>query len=59
MKNPTDENYAKLRKVVDELENEHNHAGNIIKELRKVTNDFTPQKELAALIDLFTIALKR
>lgn len=41
-KNPTDENYAKLRKVVDELENEHNHAGNIIKELRKVTNDFTP-----------------
>ena len=41
-KNPTDENYAKLRKVVDELENEHNHAGNIIKELRKVTHDFTP-----------------
>ncbi|MFK4477436.1 iron-sulfur cluster repair di-iron protein [Bacillus sp. RC206] len=40
--NPTDENYAKLRKVVDELEDEHNHAGNIIKELRKVTNDFTP-----------------
>ena len=32
----------KLRKIVDELENEHNHAGNIIKELRKVTNDFTP-----------------
>ncbi|MCX2828315.1 iron-sulfur cluster repair di-iron protein [Bacillus pseudomycoides] len=40
--NPTDENYMKLRKVVDELENEHNHAGDIIKELRKVTNDFTP-----------------
>ncbi|HGE5780014.1 TPA: iron-sulfur cluster repair di-iron protein [Bacillus pseudomycoides] len=40
--NPTDENYIKLRKVVDELENEHNHAGDIIKELRKVTNDFTP-----------------
>ncbi|MBJ8027444.1 iron-sulfur cluster repair di-iron protein [Bacillus cereus group sp. N21] len=39
--NPTDENYMKLRKVVDELENEHNHAGDIIKELRKVTNDFT------------------
>ena len=33
----------KLRKIVDELENEHNHAGNIIKELRKVTNDFTPE----------------
>ncbi|WP_017153381.1 iron-sulfur cluster repair di-iron protein [Bacillus bingmayongensis] len=40
--NPTDENYMKLRKVVDELENEHDHAGDIIKELRKVTNDFTP-----------------
>ncbi|MCM3737707.1 iron-sulfur cluster repair di-iron protein [Bacillus cytotoxicus] len=40
--NPTDENYIKLRKVVDELENEHSHAGDIIKELRKVTNDFTP-----------------
>ncbi|PDZ11088.1 iron-sulfur cluster repair di-iron protein [Bacillus pseudomycoides] len=40
--NPTDENYMKLRKVVDESENEHNHAGDIIKELRKVTNDFTP-----------------
>lgn len=39
---PTEENYIKLRKVVDELENEHNRAGNIIKELRKVTNDFTP-----------------
>ncbi|MDC2863596.1 MULTISPECIES: iron-sulfur cluster repair di-iron protein [unclassified Bacillus (in: firmicutes)] len=40
--NPSDENYTKLRKVVDELENEHNHAGNIIKELREITNDFTP-----------------
>ncbi|MFD0769788.1 iron-sulfur cluster repair di-iron protein [Bacillus sp. CGMCC 1.60114] len=40
--NPSDENYTKLRKVVDELENEHTHAGNIIKELREVTNDFTP-----------------
>ncbi|MDZ5608353.1 iron-sulfur cluster repair di-iron protein [Bacillus pseudomycoides] len=40
--NPTDENYMKLCKVVDELENEHDHAGDIIKELRKVTNDFTP-----------------
>lgn len=40
--NPSDENYTKLRKVVDELENEHTHAGNIIKELREITNDFTP-----------------
>ncbi|MGG0188052.1 iron-sulfur cluster repair di-iron protein [Bacillus rhizoplanae] len=40
--NPTDENYTKLRKVVEELESEHSHAGNIIKELRNITNDFTP-----------------
>ncbi|WP_416151667.1 iron-sulfur cluster repair di-iron protein [Salipaludibacillus sp. HK11] len=40
--NPTDENYAKLQKVVDELENEHSHAGDILKELREITNDFTP-----------------
>lgn len=30
---------------MDELENEHSHAGNIIKELRKVTNDFTPPED--------------
>ncbi|WP_332698483.1 iron-sulfur cluster repair di-iron protein [Halalkalibacter lacteus] len=40
--NRTEENYKKLQKVVDELENEHSHAGNILKELRDVTNDFTP-----------------
>ncbi|HDX9588216.1 TPA: iron-sulfur cluster repair di-iron protein [Bacillus pseudomycoides] len=40
--NPTDENYSKLRKVVDQLESEHSHAGDIMKELRNITNDFTP-----------------
>ncbi|WP_242220909.1 iron-sulfur cluster repair di-iron protein [Bacillus cereus group sp. BfR-BA-01380] len=40
--NPTDENYAKLSKVVEQLESEHSHAGDIIKELRNITNDFTP-----------------
>ncbi|WP_440603695.1 iron-sulfur cluster repair di-iron protein [Bacillus sp. GB_SG_008] len=40
--NPTDENYTKLSKVVGELESEHSHAGDIIKELRNITNDFTP-----------------
>jgi len=39
---PTDEKYAKLQKVVDELESEHSHAGDILKELREITNDFTP-----------------
>ncbi|WP_332631949.1 iron-sulfur cluster repair di-iron protein [Halalkalibacter flavus] len=40
--NRTKENVEKLQKVVEELENEHSHAGNILKELREVTNDFTP-----------------
>ncbi|SFI06316.1 MULTISPECIES: iron-sulfur cluster repair di-iron protein [unclassified Bacillus (in: firmicutes)] len=40
--NPTDENYTKLRKVVGLLESEHSHAGDILKELRNITNDFTP-----------------
>ncbi|MFC0471422.1 iron-sulfur cluster repair di-iron protein [Halalkalibacter kiskunsagensis] len=40
--NRTEENVNKLLKVVEELENEHSHAGNILKELRDVTNDFTP-----------------
>ncbi|MDT8861396.1 iron-sulfur cluster repair di-iron protein [Alkalihalobacillus sp. MEB130] len=41
-KNRTEKNVQQLQNVVDELENEHNHAGNILKELREVTNDFTP-----------------
>ncbi|MFC0558457.1 iron-sulfur cluster repair di-iron protein [Halalkalibacter alkalisediminis] len=40
--NRTEENYKKLQKVVDELESEHSNAGNILKELRDITNDFTP-----------------
>lgn len=39
---PTDENYTKLLKVVEDLESEHSHAGDIMKELREITNDFTP-----------------
>ncbi|PEA52949.1 iron-sulfur cluster repair di-iron protein [Bacillus pseudomycoides] len=40
--NPTDENYTRLSKVVGQLESEHSHAGDIMKELRNITNDFTP-----------------
>ncbi|PGM54168.1 iron-sulfur cluster repair di-iron protein [Bacillus sp. AFS053548] len=43
--NPTDENYMKLNNVVGELENEHSSAGDILKELREITNDYTPPKE--------------
>lgn len=40
--NPTDETYKKLSNIVNELENEHSNAGNILKELREITNDYTP-----------------
>ncbi|PGL73431.1 iron-sulfur cluster repair di-iron protein [Bacillus sp. AFS055030] len=44
-KNPTEENYKKLSKVVEELENEHSTAGDLFKELRDITNDYTPPME--------------
>lgn len=40
--NRTDENIAKLKKVVENLESDHNHAGDLLKEIREVTNNFTP-----------------
>lgn len=40
--NPTPENREKLMQVVEDLEEEHSRAGNILKEIREVTNDFTP-----------------
>jgi regulator of cell morphogenesis and NO signaling len=40
--NHTEENYQHLQKIVEDLESEHSHAGAILKELREVTNDFTP-----------------
>ncbi|QHE53835.1 iron-sulfur cluster repair di-iron protein [Pontibacillus sp. HMF3514] len=39
---PSIENQEKLMKVVESLEEEHQHAGNLLKEMRQVTNDFTP-----------------
>ncbi|MFF2875763.1 iron-sulfur cluster repair di-iron protein [Gottfriedia sp. NPDC057991] len=44
-KNPTEENYKKLSKVVDDLESEHSSAGDLLKELREITNDYTPPME--------------
>ncbi|GAE25584.1 nitric oxide-dependent regulator DnrN or NorA [Halalkalibacter wakoensis JCM 9140] len=41
-KHRTEETVEQLQKIVDALEHEHSHAGNILKELRDVTNDFTP-----------------
>src|SRR5690606_23815499 len=40
--NPTPENLEQVRKMVAELEDDHDGAGEIIKELRKITDDFTP-----------------
>ncbi|MGW1926480.1 hemerythrin domain-containing protein [Streptomyces massasporeus] len=39
---PTDEKYKKLNAIVAELESDHQSAGDILKELRDITNDFTP-----------------
>lgn len=40
--NRTKENVEKLEKVVEHLESDHSHAGDLLKEIREVTNDFTP-----------------
>lgn len=40
--NPTKENEQAMREVIEELVTEHDTAGDIIKEIRKITNDFTP-----------------
>ena len=40
--NPTKNLFKKLQVVVENLENEHSHAGNILRELREITNDYTP-----------------
>lgn len=39
---PTEVNLDALRTVLAECEGEHDEAGDIIKELRKITSDFTP-----------------
>ncbi|WP_243291482.1 iron-sulfur cluster repair di-iron protein [Bacillus sp. FJAT-47783] len=39
---PTPENEAAMKKVIFELVSEHDKAGDIIKEMRDITNDFTP-----------------
>ena len=41
-KNPSTENMTRMKNLIEELESEHDGAGDIIKELRDITNDFTP-----------------
>ncbi|MFC4320685.1 iron-sulfur cluster repair di-iron protein [Litchfieldia salsa] len=40
--NPSDYNKEELTKLVTELEDEHDGAGDLIKEIRNITADFTP-----------------
>lgn len=39
---PTKENERAMKQVIEELVAEHDTAGDIIKEIRQITNDFTP-----------------
>ncbi len=39
-KNPNDQHLQKINDVINETEDEHEGAGNILKELRKITDDF-------------------
>ena len=40
-KNPSSQLLANVQKQIDTIENEHEQAGDIIKELRQITNDYT------------------
>ncbi|MEK3645067.1 iron-sulfur cluster repair di-iron protein [Aeribacillus sp. FSL M8-0235] len=40
-KHPTSENEQKMKKMIVDLTNEHDKTGDIIKEIRRVTNDYT------------------
>lgn len=39
-KEPTEENYAMVDRVIHKLEEEHDEVGDILKKIRKVTNDY-------------------
>ncbi|WP_410514638.1 iron-sulfur cluster repair di-iron protein [Paenibacillus sp. BR2-3] len=42
VENPSESSLTELREALHELEGEHDAAGDILKEIRRVTNDFTP-----------------
>ncbi|MED4971335.1 hemerythrin domain-containing protein, partial [Parageobacillus toebii] len=42
---PTPENRETMKQAIRELINEHDVAGDIIKTIREITNDFTPPED--------------
>ncbi len=50
--NPSDKVLEKTLKAIEELESEHDAAGDIIKELRKITDDFTAPSDGCETYDL-------
>ncbi|HWR44897.1 iron-sulfur cluster repair di-iron protein [Sporomusa sp.] len=44
-KSPSQQKFEKMLTVINELENEHELAGNILKELRQITNQYTAPPE--------------
>lgn len=40
--NPSEEGLTTLREALFELESEHDTAGDILRQIRKITDDFTP-----------------
>lgn len=52
IKNPTDEHAEHLKPHVLELEEEHENAGNLLKELRVITHNFTPPENACGTFKL-------
>ncbi|CAM4233055.1 hemerythrin domain-containing protein [Geobacillus stearothermophilus] len=43
--NPSPENQEAVERAIRELVNEHDAAGDLMKEIREITNDFTPPED--------------
>ena len=59
MENPSSEIGDKLQPHVSELEGEHETVGNILKELRQVTSDFTPHSNACGTYRLVYTRLEK
>ena len=59
LSNPKDELKEKVKPHVFELEEEHENAGNLLFELRDITNNFTPHDEACATYSLVYARLEQ